>query len=433
MPAPALVSPPALVAPQATAHLQSSTGAATGPSGDEVDYTTRRYEPAGFPIIGGNSDIGFQFGATATLSFFENGVKPYAWNADILASMSFKGGEGPGGGGIEVAQQSYLANVDWPGLVGGHLRITPQLAYSRTINENYFGLGNASSAARPPGAEPSSNRFHEFVQNLVYTRWPLRVQAYGPIAWMMVPAFRYVVPETYANSDLERDERTRRPDGSPLVLGTRPVSLPSVAGGFIYDSRDNEIFPRSGMYHQAGVRYEHGFPSGNAISYGEGGIILSGFVPVAGPLIFASRLLVDMEFGNVPFFDLFESGPFQLKEAPGGSTGVRGVPIGRYLGPIKVVANAEFRALLVRFKFLGQRFSVGGDMFFDTGRVWSDYSFHSPLEGSGLGLKYGVGAGMYWLWGQAAIFRVEAAYSPDAASENQGFPLGLYLEDGTMF
>jgi hypothetical protein len=36
-------------------------------------------------------------------------------------------------------------------------------------------------------------------------------------------------------------------------------------------------------------------------------------------------------------------------------------------------------------------------------------------------------------WGQAGVFRLEAAYSPDAVSENPNFPIGLYLEDGVMF
>ena len=55
------------------------------------------------------------------------------------------------------------------------------------------------------------------------------------------------------------------------------------------------------------------------------------------------------------------------------------------------------------------------------------------LDGSGVGLKYGVGGGVYVLWGQAAMLRIEAAYSPDAVSENPSLPLGIYVEDGTMF
>ena len=72
-------------------------------------------------------------------------------------------------------------------------------------------------------------------------------------------------------------------------------------------------------------------------------------------------------------------------------------------------------------------------MFFDAGRVWSDYHAISPADGTSLGLKYGVGGGVFLQWGEAAIFRVEVAYSPDAESENPGFPLGIYVSDGLMF
>lgn len=43
------------------------------------------------------------------------------------------------------------------------------------------------------------------------------------------------------------------------------------------------------------------------------------------------------------------------------------------------------------------------------------------------------GGAIFMQWGEAAIFRVEVAYSPDAESANQGFPLGIYVSDGLMF
>jgi hypothetical protein len=118
---------------------------------------------------------------------------------------------------------------------------------------------------------------------------------------------------------------------------------------------------------------------------------------------------------------------------PGGSAGIRGVPVARYLGPIKAIVNSELRAMLFGFRAFGQSFHLGTGVFFDTGRVWSDYTFNSPLDGKGLGLKWGTGASAYLMWGQAAIFRMEIAYSPDAVAENPGFPLGIYVEDGVMF
>ena len=89
--------------------------------------------------------------------------------------------------------------------------------------------------------------------------------------------------------------------------------------------------------------------------------------------------------------------------------------------------------MLLHFRLLGQQFQLGNNLLFDAGRLWSDYSFRAAADGDGVGLKWGVGGGEYLQWGQAAVFRLEVAYSPDARSENPGLPLGIYVEDGVMF
>jgi hypothetical protein len=411
--------------PEAPPHGPRSTRQ----RGDQDDYVTRRYEPAGFPLIGGDSDIGFEFGAVGTLSYFGDGVKPYRWNMDLLLSLSVK--RGPNG--PEIAQQNYLWQIDIPGLMGGRLRLNPEVSYNHTINYGYFGLGNASSGAPPPATNPNPGRYYEWIESFVQVRSSARLQIEGPVSALFAVQYLQVTPTVYADSLLAKDEVTSNPDGAPLIRGTTALSLPSLAAGFGYDTRDDEIFPHRGMLHEVGVRVEQGIPFDGGVRYAEAGAILRGFVPLVGPLVLAGRLVANFQFGDVPFYDLFQAGPFDQKEMPGGSAGIRGVPVGRYLGPIKLIGNIEVRAMFFEFTVLKQRFSIGNDVFFDTGRVWSNYSFNSPLDGSGIGLKYGVGAGIYVLWGQAAMLRIEAAYSPDAVSENPSLPLGIYVEDGTMF
>jgi hypothetical protein len=98
-----------------------------------------------------------------------------------------------------------------------------------------------------------------------------------------------------------------------------------------------------------------------------------------------------------------------------------------------MITNTEIRATpFPRFTFLGQRLRIGTSTFVDVGRVWSDYAVVSPADGNSIGLKYGIGGGVFLQWGEAAIFRIEVAYSPDSASEN-GFPVGIYVSDGLMF
>jgi hypothetical protein len=71
--------------------------------------------------------------------------------------------------------------------------------------------------------------------------------------------------------------------------------------------------------------------------------------------------VLDFDFGNVPFFDLYTGGPFRLLQLPGGSTGVRGVPLGLDSGLIKVVGNAELRHIFAAFRLLRQKIRLGAD------------------------------------------------------------------------
>lgn len=386
----------------------------------ELDYDTPHYEPAGFPLIGGDSDIGFEFGVVGTLSHFANGIVPYQWNADLVLALSLKSSPS----GSEITQQSYQWNVDVPGLDGGRIRLNPQLLYYRTVNQLYFGIGNASSPRLPAGA---SLRYYEFDDRQARLRELTRVAVRGPVDLMIATTYRYEDPHVYSGSQLEHDA------ASGAVRGVRPMSLFTAAAGFVYDTRDNEIFPIRGSYHHVGLRGTFGVPVSGGVGYGGAGARITTYVPLGGLTTLALRGVADLEFGDVPVYDLYTGGVFLTDEMVGGSSSVRGVPDGRYSGLIKVFSNAELRSLFIHFHLAGQQFHMGGNLLLDAGRLWSDYTFHARVDGSGLGLKWGAGAGAYLQWGQAAVFRLEVAYSPDAASENPSLPLGIYVEDGVMF
>jgi hypothetical protein len=400
----------------------SENAKTSGPA--EYDYTTSRLEPAGFPLIGGNSDIGIEIGAVGTLSKLGHGIRPYEWNMDLLAAISVKTGPT---GKPELTQQNYLWQIDIPGLRGGTLRLNPSVSYIDTVNEGYFGLGNASTAIRPATAAGDSGRYFEYVDRSFLVRELTRVHLYRAFDLMVGTAVRFENPSAYAGSALAVDTAAGR------VRGLQALALPMLSAGIIYDTRDNEYFPRRGSFHQIGLRSVQAIPFDSDVRYSAFGAIFAAYRPIGGPFVLAGRALVDAEFGNVPFYDLFSGEPFNQDQIIGGSAGIRGVPEGRYLGKLKALANIELRALLIDFHLLGQVFEIGGDLLFDMGRTWLNYTFSAPQDGTSIGLKWGAGGGLYLRWGQAGVFRIEAAYSPDAAAENPSFPVGLYVEDGVMF
>ncbi|MEO7110906.1 MAG: BamA/TamA family outer membrane protein [Polyangiaceae bacterium] len=391
--------------------------------GDDLDYGTERYEPAAFPLIGGDSDIGFQFGAVGTLTHFGSGVKPYLWNMDLSLSASIKSGPT----GADIAQQLYLWNFDVPEAFGSKVRLNPTVWYQRTINQAYFGIGNASTPDKPAVINGAPGRYYQFDDHQAMVRELTRVKWHDGWDWMISTQYRYEAPSAYAGSKLAQQVAANQ------VYGYDNLSVITLGGGLVYDTRDNEFFPRRGSFWQIGLRYVQGVPFESQVRYGAFGAMIAQYIPIGGPFVIAVRGVVDAEAGNVPFFDLYTGGPFGTTEMIGGAYSVRGVPDGRYSGPLKAYGNLELRAMLVDFKLLKQSFHLGGDLLFDTGRLWSDYTFTNKADADGIGLKWGAGVGGYLIWGQAAVFRAEVAYSPDAVSENPSLPLGIYVADSVMF
>jgi hypothetical protein len=404
---------------------QGKSGNASAP--DKNDYTTPRTEPAGFPILGGSSDIGFQFGFVGTLAHFGNDVRPYLWDLDLFLSAAYKPGTG-------FTQETIQTNIDIPGLYGGKLRLTPEIAFTRTTNLGYFGLGNASSDVVPPVVFGDPHRYFQSIQHELLVRAMGRVNIGLPFDLVPLLVYRYEDPVPYAGSKLAIDSVPPAPGEQPAALGVQKLSLVSIGGGVIFDSRDNEYFPYRGHYHQLGIKYVQGIPFSADIQYGQESNVFAWFIPLHEKFVFATRALLDLQVGNVPFYDLFSGGPFKTQYMLGGSAGIRGVPIGRFLGRIKIIANEEVRTMFWDFKLAGQAFHVGAGAFFDTGRLWLNYTFDAPQDGSFPGLKFGTGLAGYVIWGQAAVFRVDVAYSPSAtAFSSSSIPIAIYVEDNMMF
>ncbi len=396
-------------------------------SSAESKLAPRRYELAGFPIIGGNSDIGVQFGGAATYTRFYDQDFPYLWNIDLLLSASVKDDTE----GFRLVQQSHVLRFDAPELFGGKLRLDTRGSFQRTVNQGFYGIGDATPAGLLPG-QTSLGQSYQYTQLEGRVRSIARIHTGTPFDLALGANLRLEAPSVYADSLLaQQTSGNAAPDGND-VLGTQTAFLGGVSAGVIVDTRDSEFITRKGYFYQLGLGGTAG--SAEQVGYGEAAVVLSHYAPLGRIFIFANRFVGSAQFGRVPFYDLQQGGVFEPQYLFGGEQGIRGVPNGRYAGKVKLVSNTEIRGTpFPRFVFIGQRLLIGTNVFFDAGRVWSDWSTISAADGNTVNLKFGVGAGVFLQWGEAAIFRVEAAYSPDAVSENPGFPLGIYVSDGTMF
>jgi outer membrane protein assembly factor BamA len=235
----------------------------------------------------------------------------------------------------------------------------------------------------------------------------------------------YNTLDIHPGSKLDRDLSSPDPEVRSFFGPVAPHLVNFFEYAVLYDTRDNETSPATGTYDQVKVRVSPGGTDGFPYRYGQVNVTARFYAtPVPRWLSVAFRIVGDGQFGDPPFYELAR---FEDTSALGGGKGVRGIPAQRYYGKVKLFGNLETRSRLADFKLFKNDVALGGAVFFDAGRLWSGWGSSEALDGSGVGLKYGVGLGLRLQQGKAFVVRGDLAWSPDAR------PIAGYFTAGHIF
>lgn len=376
--------------------------------------STSRIEPAGIPFAAGSTDIGFGIGALGSLASFRDDEHLWRWRFEL---QLFAAAKSSPSGGLEVPYQEHYLRFDLPEPDRG-LRWIFETRFFRDATQHYYGVGNAS----PLG--PDTPRFHQIDWEFPSASVTLRRDVGSDFFAFATGAAAYSTIDVYPGSLLERDLGAPSGATRTALVGLGEHGLGTLTAGLALDTRDDEISPTRGLFHDLSVRGGGGIGE----SFGFTGVDLTTryFVTmVPNTAVFAARLVIDTLFGRPPVYELWRVGGLLPQNAPGGGAGVRGLPIARYAGNIKVFGNAELRFGSLKFGAKSQPFSLGVVAFVDAGFVRAEIDPHPELDGSGLGLKYGTGGGIRLGWGRAFLARMDAAWSPDG--------VGAYFDAGHTF
>lgn len=371
------------------------------------------------PVAGGSTDIGVGGGFFSALTRNQQGREPYVWNIEAAWFTSL----GSNDGALTVPYNDGYAKLTVTRFLGAPMQLVLRPSFTDEEALYYYGMGNASSASPPAGQSTryfQYGRVHPSVAATLSVRWWDHLAGEAGVrytaSWLHVAA----------DSKLADDERAGGAEVQRLIGPT--AGLQSVLlfdYGLQLDTRDNETSPHRGTWDEVRLKLSPGGAGSFDSRFGEVSAVLRGYVPLlARRAVLAVRAVGDVLFGNPPFVELprFEDG-----YALGGSTGVRGIPGQRYYGRLKVFGNIEVRARFFDFHLFKKAMTLGGAVFFDGGRVWADLHPHAELDGTAVGLKYGVGAGLRLASGTAFVLRGDIAWSPDAT------PVGAYVSAGEMF
>jgi hypothetical protein len=407
-----------------------------------------RLEFGALPAVNYDSDLGFGFGAIASLAKFATGYRPYKWRLELLLQATVK--RAPGGGAEFPFHDDYL-NFDFPGLLGDRLRITGRVGFRKFANTGYYGFGNDSIAQTPwdtidpdedLAAYQAARKFHRFDHIYPLLLFNARVQLWDrstPEQRRRVEALvglntTYNIVRPYDGSKLEQDIAAAgedTPDGralANLLRGTDPHALLVLSLGALVDTRDHEYTPTRGTFTEVSVRSSPGVQQD--LRYAAVTVNSAWYRALVGEyLSFAVRGVVDVISGDAPFYELTRFGALMPRDGPGGGWSLRGIPRQRYSGKVKLIQNLELRSIFWRFSVRKSRFAVGAVAFVDAARIWADTR---PTNLGGMSLdggtfKVGTGGGLRVRWGETFLIRFDGAYSP-----TEGTP-GFYVDIGHIF
>lgn len=208
---------------------------------------------------------------------------------------------------------NHFLRFDLPGIAGSRFRLGGQVRFVRWDQAPFYGVG--TSAPRPLSVDEEV----WYKQQRLLWRTTLRVTLRGDAELLAQYDIRWEQVDPYADS---------------LLADTQPTGIEGgryawAALGLVVDKTDSEVDPHSGSAFDGSVRLAHPWLGSDWTVPGVNAR-LRHYQPLSEALVLAAHLMVDMRWGDEPFFN----------QAYAGGLG-RGVVGGRWL--LKGLAEERYR------------------------------------------------------------------------------------------
>jgi outer membrane protein assembly factor BamA len=338
-----------------------------------------------FPLISSDSDNGTGFGAVLTF-FYEDGTEPYRFSAVANVYETTLG------------MADDFINFDWLDAFGSRFRLAAEVRLRNENNASYFGSGNTS----PPIVEGVAGSHYTYGKTVpaihIVLRHPITSRWFWYVSYLLEDANIRIYPGSVVQAQL--------PTGYQGGLNA-PVTI-----GAAYDTRDSEVWTTSGSFDEFALRGAS-VATGSQYTWAGGTIIFRHYWSLPGELVLADQLLIDVQSGQIPFYDLDTTGTLQETTGLGGNDSLRGFVKDRFLGDVKLMDNLELRRILFSFHLFGDAWHVGATAFAEAGRVYdhliADGAFLT--DGPPLLIHWDVGLGPRLVFGDNFLLRFDVGAS----------------------
>ena len=346
------------------------------------------FSMGGVPVVAYDSDVGFKYGALVNLYWYDSTRYPMYDHSIYLEWSRTTKGNG-------INQFTYDSDKLIPGI-----RSFFEFSYLTEKNLDFYGFNGYqavydSDFERPPGeGVPQPNRlYYRHARQLLRIKADFQGQIVGQ-------KFRWLGGIAYFGNNIEPTDWEALNEGNDDPLG--PGSLYQdfidwgvikadqasggghtlLKGGLVYDTRDNEPNPFSGIWTEMQLHYAPSFLSNTDYSYTR--LVFTHrqyFTVIPEWMSFAYRLSYQGKLsGEMPFYML----PYQYNTAPkltgdgiGGSKTVRGIKRNRIVGDGFAYGNLELRGKILRTTVLNQNVYIALSAFLDAGMVTQKFKFNT--------------------------------------------------------
>lgn len=396
----------------------------------------------GLPYFSSDPLNGFGFGGTGYIFF--NGDRtdplfPYApYQARLGLTLQAATGD----------SQEYKAKLDMPYILSSPWSLRVDALYSKSPNNVYFGLTEATLADLPQGsyanyakalgniragqtgeaAEVADLLKHRFMEQ----EWMLNIKGERVLFdgnWRLLMGYeiQHLSYQTFENTNVEGTDpatgnKRTVPNGQSLLqqeaaagkaFGINGGIVSLIQTSLIYDTRDFEPDPTQGMV--AEISNEFSAPwIGSQFFFDKILLQFKHFYQIWPEVLPRTVLASRLGYGTIlgdqaPFFEYQDQwSPDGSVKGLGGSQTLRGYKANRLLGRTVAYGNIELRHKLGEVDFWGQHFSLGVVPFVDIGTI-GDQVFQVNLGG----MRASVGAGLRLGWNLSTIITLDYAISPE--------------------
>ncbi|MCQ2067098.1 MAG: outer membrane protein assembly factor [Bacteroidaceae bacterium] len=414
---------------------------------DEIRKTGWNFGP--LPVVGFDSDLGFQYGVCCDIFNYGDGTNYPAYN--------FK---------INLEASTYTKGSSVLRSYGDFKNIIPEgklfydVAYFSAPKFGFYGFNGFASpydedyTLAKPGTvldDGAKSGYNFMNRRQLRALVSIQKKIAGHLNWAAGYSFYHIETEALNESKFDSYEnqvtlyemyrqygliREDEADGGTVM---------QFRAGLVYDSRDHDSDPTRGLNIEASIEYAPDIVDRDGYNNMGFTFLGSQYIPVVSDkLTLAYRIGVQTKlWGDIPFYFANNINTMFFRrmytEGLGGTTSVRGINRNGVIGDGLAWVNLEMRWRFYDFKFINQNWGLALNPFFDAGQVIQSYRLdeQKALDRS-LGLYSGdsekphcaAGLGFKLVMNHNMILSVEAS---KALSENDGKKLWTNIGFNYMF